>query len=64
MNRCDLDDKNEAIHQLKALDKEVVKHWFDIQLHHDIGYVQYTEAIKVDVEGSTRYTLDWVAFFH
>ncbi|KAG5644034.1 hypothetical protein DXG03_009186 [Asterophora parasitica] len=30
----------------EALYAEVTKHWFDIQLHHDIGYVQHAEAIK------------------
>ncbi len=62
-NRRDLNDENEAICQLGALDEEAAKHWFDIQLHHDIGYVQHTEAIKVDVEGGTRYTSDRVASF-
>ncbi|KAH9167356.1 hypothetical protein EDB89DRAFT_1997768, partial [Lactarius sanguifluus] len=60
-NRRNLDDENEAIRQLEAL-YEVTKHWFDIQLHRDIGYVQHAEAIKVDVEGGIRYTSDWAAF--
>ena len=57
-NRRNLDDENEAIRQLEALYEEVAKHWFDFQLHRDIGYVQHAEAIKVDVEGGTRYTSD------
>jgi hypothetical protein len=61
-NRRNLDVENEAIRQLEALYEEVMKHWFDIQLHRDIGYVQHAEAIKVDVEGGTRYTSDWAAF--
>ena len=32
-----------------------------MKLHRDIGYVQGAEAIKVDVEGATRYTSDWGA---
>jgi hypothetical protein len=61
-NHCFLDGKNEAIHQLKALYDEVAKYWFDIKLHRNIGYVQHAEAIKVNVEGGTRYTSDWGAF--
>ncbi|KAH9039337.1 hypothetical protein EDB85DRAFT_288805 [Lactarius pseudohatsudake] len=61
-NRRNLDDENEAIRQLEALYEEVTKRWFDIQLYRDIGYVQHAEAIKVDVEGGTRYTSDWAAF--
>jgi hypothetical protein len=57
-----LNEENEAIRQLEALHDEITKHWFDIQLHRDIGYVQHAEAIKVDVEGGTRYTSDWGAF--
>jgi hypothetical protein len=57
-----LDGENEAIRQLEALYDEVTKYWFDINLHRDIGYVQHAEAIKVDVEGGTRYTSDWGAF--
>lgn len=61
-NRRKLDDEKEAIRQLEALYDEVTKYWFDIKLHRDIGYVQHAEAIKVDVEGCTRYTSDWGAF--
>ncbi|KAL5523207.1 hypothetical protein ACEPAF_1474 [Sanghuangporus sanghuang] len=61
-NRRNLDGENEAIRQLEALYDEVAKYWFDINLHRDIGYVQHAEAIKVDVEGGTRYTSDWGAF--
>ena len=61
-NRSNLVDENEAIRQLEALYEEVTKYWFDIQLCRDIGYVQHAEAIKVDIEGGTRYTLDWAAF--
>ena len=60
--RRNLDGENEAIRQLEALYDEVTKYWFDINLHRDIGYVQHAEAIKVDVEGGTRYTSDWGAF--
>jgi hypothetical protein len=61
-NQRYLDDENEAICQLEALYDEVTKYWLDINLYHDIGYVQHAEAIKVDVEGGTRYTSDWGAF--
>lgn len=57
-----LEDQNNAIRQLEALYEEVTKHWLDIQLHRDIGYVQHAEAIKVDIEGGTKYTSDWAAF--
>ena len=56
-----MDDENEAIRQLEALYDEVTKYWFNIKLHRDIGYVQHTEAIKVDVK-DTQYTSDWGAF--
>ncbi|KAF5381360.1 hypothetical protein D9615_008320 [Tricholomella constricta] len=61
-NQRNLNDAKEAIRQLEALYDEVTKHWPDIKLHRDIGYVQHAEAIKVDVEGGTRYTSDWGAF--
>jgi hypothetical protein len=61
-NRRYLDGKNEAIRQLEALYDEVSKYWFDMKLRRDIGYVQHAEAIKVDVEGGTRYTSDWGVF--
>ncbi|KAH9010412.1 hypothetical protein EDB84DRAFT_1445726 [Lactarius hengduanensis] len=49
-NRRNLDDENEAIRQLEALSTAT------------LAYVQHAEAIKVDVEGGTRYTSDWAAF--
>jgi hypothetical protein len=61
-NRRELDRENEAIRQLGALYDEVMEYWFNIKLHRDIGYVQHAEAIRVDVEGGTRYTSDWGAF--
>jgi hypothetical protein len=61
-HRRNLDEENEAIRQLEVLYEEVTKHWFDIQLHRDIGYVQHAEAINIDVEGGTRYTSDWATF--
>ncbi|KAI0038490.1 hypothetical protein FA95DRAFT_1216494 [Auriscalpium vulgare] len=61
-NRRLLDDENEAIRELDALHKEASKYWSDITLHRDIGYVQHAKAIKVDVDGGTRYTSDWGAF--
>ncbi|KAI9456281.1 hypothetical protein BJY52DRAFT_1204836 [Lactarius psammicola] len=48
-NRRNLNGENEAIRQLEALSTC------------DIGYVQHAEAVKVDVEGGTRYTSDWGA---
>ena len=62
VNQCNLDGENEAICQLEALYNEVTKYWFDIKLHRDIGHVQHAEAIKVNVEGGTQYTLDWGMF--
>ena len=61
-NRAKLDAENDAIRQLEELNDEVSAYWFDIKLHRDIGYVQHAEAIKVDVQGGTRYTSDWGAF--
>ena len=61
-NRRKLNDENATILQLEALYEQVTKYWFDIKLHRDIGYVQHAEAIKVDVQGGTRYTSDWGAF--
>ena len=60
--RRKLDDGNEAIADLEALYAEVTTRWSDIMLHRNIGYVQYAEAITVDVEGGTRYTSDWAVF--
>jgi len=56
-----LEDEKEAIADLEALYDQVMKEWSDIQLHRNIGHVQYAEAITVD-EGGTRYTSDWAAF--
>ena len=61
-NRRSLEDENHAIRQLEAMYEGVTKYWSDIKLHRDIGYVQHAKAIKVDVEGGTRYTSDWGAF--
>ncbi|KAG8743173.1 hypothetical protein FRC10_000315 [Ceratobasidium sp. 414] len=61
-NRRHLEDENEAIPDLEAFYNEVMKNWSDIDLHRNIGYVQYAAAITVDVEGGTRYTSDWAAF--
>ncbi|KAG5649256.1 hypothetical protein H0H81_005076 [Sphagnurus paluster] len=58
-----LTDKHKAIaDRLEALYNEVTKHWSDIKLHRNIGYVQYAPAITVDVEGGTLHTSDWAAF--
>jgi len=57
-----LNAENDAIRQCEALHDDVTKHWFDIKLHRDIGYVQHADAIKVDVQGGTRFTLDWGTF--
>jgi hypothetical protein len=56
-----LDDENEAIVELEAFHDRVMREWPNIELHRNIGHVQYAEAIKVD-EGGTRYTSDWAAF--
>ncbi|KAF8463412.1 hypothetical protein DFH94DRAFT_786723 [Russula ochroleuca] len=61
-NRRNLNGENDAIRQLEALYGGVTRNTFDINLNRDIGYVQHAEAIKVDVEGGTRYTSDWGAF--
>ncbi|KAH7876924.1 uncharacterized protein C8R40DRAFT_1159842 [Lentinula edodes] len=47
---------------LQALHEDATKYWSDLKLYRNIGHVQYAEAISVDVEGGTRYTLDWAAF--
>jgi hypothetical protein len=31
-------------------------------VHCNIGYVQHTEAIKVDIEGGMQYTSDWAVW--
>lgn len=59
--RSKLDDENEAIADLEAFHDQVMREWSNIELHRNIGHVQYAEAIKVD-EGGTRYTSDWAAF--
>ena len=61
-NRRNLDDENEAMADLEALYDEVIKDWSDITLHRNIGHIQYTAAIKVDVEGGTGYASGWAAF--
>lgn len=61
-NRRSLAEENDAILQLETMYEEVTKYWFDIKLYRDIGYVQHAKAIKVDIEGGTRYTSDWGAF--
>ncbi|KAF8267671.1 hypothetical protein EI94DRAFT_1683645 [Lactarius quietus] len=57
-----LDDDNKAIAKLETFYAEVKKDWSDIQLHRNIGHVQYAAPITVDVEGGTKYTSDWGAF--
>ena len=57
-NQCYLDGENKAICPLEALYEEVLKYWFNIKLHHNIGYVQHAKAIKADIRGGTRYTSD------
>ncbi|KAF8803527.1 hypothetical protein BYT27DRAFT_7235021 [Phlegmacium glaucopus] len=57
-----LDNEKKAIAKLETFYGEVKKDWSDIKLHRNIGYVQYTAPITVDVEGGTKYTLDWGAF--
>ena len=56
-----LDEDNEAIALLEHLNDEATKHWSNIKLQRDIGYVAYTRKINVDV-GGTRYTEDWGVF--
>jgi hypothetical protein len=60
--RCKLVQRMRAIHKPAPL--LVTTYWLDIKLHRgpDIGYVQHAEAIKVGVEGGTRYTSDLGAF--
>lgn len=38
------------------------KNWANLQLHYNIGYVQYAAPITVDAEGGTLYIWDWAAF--
>lgn len=57
-----MDVENEAIRQLEALNDEMTTYWFGMKLHRNIGHVQHAEAIKVDVQGGTRYTSDWGVF--
>ncbi|KAK7049630.1 hypothetical protein VNI00_005661 [Paramarasmius palmivorus] len=56
-----LEQEDEAIADLEALHDEVTKHWSDITLRRNIGYVQYAPAIRVN-QGGTSYTSDWAAF--
>ena len=60
--QCNLHGDIEAIADLEALHDEVMKYWSDINLHCNIGHVQYAAAISVDVEGGTLYTSDWAVF--
>ncbi|KAI0309190.1 hypothetical protein OF83DRAFT_1186441 [Amylostereum chailletii] len=57
-----LKEENETIVDLEAFDNEVKEHWSDINLHRNIGHVQYAAAITFDVEGGTLYTSDWAVF--
>ena len=61
-NQRKLDDVNEAIADLEALYEEVTRYWPDINLHRNIGHVEYAAPITVDVEGGTLFTSDWAAF--
>ncbi|EKM60139.1 uncharacterized protein PHACADRAFT_181981 [Phanerochaete carnosa HHB-10118-sp] len=61
-NRRNLEDVNEAIADLKAFYNKVMKHWSEINLHCNIGHVQYAASITIDIEGGTLYTSDWAAF--
>lgn len=61
-NQRKLEDENEALVDLEAFRNEVTNHWSDIELHRNIGHVQYAAAVTVDVEGGTWYTSDWAAF--
>ena len=61
-SRRKLEDENEAISDLEAFYDEVKNYWSDINLHRNIGHVQYAAAITVDVEGGTLYTSHWAAF--
>ncbi len=54
--------ENKAIAQLETFYSEVKRDWSDIKLDRNIGQVQYAAPIMVDVEGGTKYTLDWGAF--
>ncbi|KAF9510503.1 hypothetical protein BS47DRAFT_1257982, partial [Hydnum rufescens UP504] len=58
-NQCKLEGENEAISDLEAFYDEVRDYWSDINLHGNIGHVQYAAAITVDVESGTQYTSDW-----
>jgi hypothetical protein len=61
-NRRKLNAENDAIRQYEALHDDVTKLWFDMKLHRDIGYVQHADAIKVDIQGGTRFMVDWGTF--
>ena len=56
-----LDEKNEAIAELKEFYGDVTKHWSKMKLERNIGHVEYAPAIKVD-QKHTNYTSDWGAF--
>ncbi|XP_006462151.1 hypothetical protein AGABI2DRAFT_186201 [Agaricus bisporus var. bisporus H97] len=61
-NRRQLDEEKKAITQLESFHDEVCKNWSHVNLHRNIGYVQFTAGITTDVEGGTQYTSDWGAF--
>ncbi|EKM82032.1 hypothetical protein AGABI1DRAFT_105407 [Agaricus bisporus var. burnettii JB137-S8] len=61
-SRRQLDEEKKAITQLETFHDEVCKNWSHVNLHRNIGYVQYTAGITTDVEGGTQYTSDWGAF--
>jgi hypothetical protein len=56
-----LDEKNEAIAELKKLHVDIMKYWSNITLQRNIGHVEYAPAVKVD-QKHTNYTSDWGAF--
>ena len=41
-----LDDEIEAIADLEALHDDVTKYWSNIELHHNIGHVQYVQLSR------------------
>ena len=52
-NQRKLDDENKAIAKLETFYTEVKSDWSDIKLYCNIGHIQYTAPITVDVEGGT-----------
>lgn len=59
--RRQLAEEKAAIIDLEDFRGAASRHWSNINLHRDIGYVRYAQAIKVD-QGRTGYTTDWAAF--